>query len=162
MSDVPERPNAPNVAFEQPLFQSDRIAGDWDDMRSQITSVTQLEAAYRAIEPDLLADRPQLSEEEARQVVELYNQAVVDGRYIADLMVDPAGVASRLGLPLSATAEEAIVRAGQLPAVRAQREAVVPLVGTVAIVGIVVLGVVLVVDPVTKKAVVDSSGIVKL
>jgi len=45
----------PNIIFQQPLFHSEHIAANWHQMRSQLTSATQLEAAYRVIEPEVAA-----------------------------------------------------------------------------------------------------------
>ncbi|WP_199443473.1 hypothetical protein [Umezawaea beigongshangensis] len=153
----------PKILFQQSLQLSERISDDWARMRSQLVSAAHLEAAHGVIAAELPLDI-QLAEDDARQLVALYNQAVIDGRYLNKLTVEPAEVAQALGVEISAAAENGLKRIGELNAVRAaNEEAAVPFVGVVAVVGIVVLGVVLVVDPaVRSEVVVDSSGIVKL
>lgn len=153
----------PNIVFEQPLFQNERIAADWKHMRSQITSATQLEAAYRVIAPEVAALRLRLSEGDAQQLLALYNKTVTDGRYLRDLMTDPAGVAAKLGVPLSAAAGAAIKRVGTIQALQtATGEAT----AATAIVAVVVIAVVIVIvfgpKRPRKQLVVDSSGIVKM
>ncbi|MFD8291101.1 hypothetical protein ACFXAO_16000 [Streptomyces lavendulae] len=164
MSDTPiAKTKLPNVSFKEPLFHAERISADWQNMRSQITSATQLEAAYRVIEPQIENLAPELSDEDRKQVLALYNSTVTDGRYLKDLLADPADVAAKLGLNISKAGETAIKRAGRLPAIRdLPEEALLPLVGVVAIVAVPVIVIVIVVDPVKEPAVIDESGIVKL
>jgi len=164
MSDKSDSTRKPlNIAFQQPLFLDERIAADWQDMHFQITSATQLEAAYRAVEPEVAALDVRLTEADARQVVDLYNAAVVDGRFLKDVMARPGWVAEQLDLPLSDDAETAIQQAGELPAVQIAKRAVVPFVGVVAVVAVPVIVVVIIIDPHIKEpVVVDASGVLKL
>jgi hypothetical protein len=156
--------SSPRVVYQQSLELERRIGDDWASMRKQVISARQLEAAYGAVQNEISALDLRLSPEAAQQVVDLYNKAVLDGRYLKDLTIDPRSVAQALDLSLSAEGEAGLKRLGELGAIRtAREEALVPLVGVVAIVGIVVLGVVLVVDPAVRdEVVIDSSGVVKL
>jgi hypothetical protein len=157
------RPPAPDVIFQQSLALNDEVAADWDSMRRQIVSASQLEAAYRTAHSELATLNVQVSEDDARQMVDLYNATVADGRYLKELTTDPAKVARELARPLSAAGEAGLKQLGELRAVSLARDdAVIPLVGAVAVVGIVVIGITLIVDPhVREPVVVDSSGTLK-
>jgi hypothetical protein len=152
----------PDLVFEQPLFQSERIAAGWERMRAQITSATQLEAAYKIVAPEIEGLRMELEDADVQQVLDLYNMTVTDGRYLRDLMTDPAGVAEKLRVPLSAAAEAAIKQVGNTRAIQTMdREQAAPVVVAVVVVAVVVVIVFGPKEP-RRRTVVDSSGIVKM
>jgi len=103
-----------------------------------------------------------VNEADAQQVLDLYNKTVTDGRYLGDLMTDPAGVAAKLGVPLSATAEAAIKRVGSIQALHtaAEETRLAPLIVVIVVIAIVI--VIVFGPPRDQAVVVDSSGIVKI
>jgi hypothetical protein len=154
--------NIRKIAFEQPLFQSERIAGDWKQMRSQITSATQLEVAYKAVEPEVSALRLNLNDADAQQLLELYNKTVTDGRYLRDLIGDPAGVAAKLNVSLSASAAEAMKRIGTMRALQTALEEGGKITPYLFVAVVVIAIVVVIAFGPGGSVVVDSSGIVKI
>ncbi|MFF0741871.1 hypothetical protein ACFYVL_15855 [Streptomyces sp. NPDC004111] len=161
MASRPER--EPKVAFEQPLFHREFIAADWKRMRSQITSTTALEAAYRVVQPQVAELGIDLSEEDSEQLRLLYNATVADGRFIGRFMKDPKGVAKKLKMEVSDEAVEAVKRASTIGALRPQEEDVGGAGAAIVVVAVVI---VIVFGPKRPSRgtpqVLDSSGIAKL
>ena len=150
-----------DMAFEQPLFQRERIAADWKRMRSEITSATDLEAAYKAIAPEVAALKLKLTDAEGEELLELYNATVSDGRYIGELTTDPAGVAKKLKVKVSDNAVAAIKKAGSIKALQTSDQVSAAVSPIVAVVVVAVVIVIVFGPKEPKRKVVDSSGIVK-
>lgn len=102
----------PTIHFEKPLFQAESLAADWQRMRTQITSTTELEAAARLILPHSPHLQDELTDVETNEILACYNTVVTDGRYIAEFATDPGAVADRLQIPLAPRLRDAIARAG--------------------------------------------------
>jgi hypothetical protein len=132
------------------------MSEDWELMRSQITSTTQLEAAYLLVQPQVEALGLTLDKKDAQKILDLYNATVTDGRYIDDLVADPIGVARKLNVRISKQAAEALKQAGSIEAFRPEVQGWSQIL-IVAIVIVIVFG-----PHVEGTQVVDSSGIVKI
>ncbi|MFG3257216.1 hypothetical protein [Streptomyces sp. NPDC048172] len=152
----------PDIAFEQPLFHSSRLAADWERMRAHITSATELESAYSVIQPQISDLGIQLSDSDAGQLMDLYNAAVKDGRYLDDLVSDPAGVAKRLKMRISKNAAAELKRAGSIEALRTEQGKAAIGPGVAVVVVAVVIVVVFGPKDRPRPQVVDSSGVVKI
>jgi hypothetical protein len=97
------------------------------------------------------------------QVLNLYNAAVVDGRFIDDLIRDPMDVAKMLDVEISESAAQELVNAGQTVANHFGPRADFALGSGKKIVAVAVV-VVIAIRAETKPydVVIDSSGIVKV
>lgn len=144
-------PNTPQIVFQQPLF-----GHNLDQLHKVIASpqnlATRVNAATAAAQKANLAF-PQAVGDEA---LALYNATVTDGRYIQDFKTDPAGVAAKLGLPISQATVDAIKEVSSLGPVRTPGGAAE--ISDVVAAAIIVL--VLAVSP-DQELVVDSSGLLK-
>jgi hypothetical protein len=148
-----------NVTYEHKLSTS---SGEGTSVRVPLDDLTR---AYGRAASSLEVLQFDLSDDDRREVLELYNAMVVDGRYIRDFIIDPRSVARTFDMPISDAAADAIVRAGQEMTIDEEvtTEAFAP-VAIVAIAIVVIFIAVQIPVPADEQAslVVDSSGVVKL
>lgn len=132
-------------------------------MNALVTSKAQLQADYTALQQQAASANLNLSPADAQQALDLYNATVTDGRYLKDLMTDPAGVANKLSLPLSATAAQQIKTVGSMQAFQPGGTALSAQSPVeVVCVAIIVLILARPVGVAPTQVVVDSSGVVKV
>lgn len=99
-----------------------------------------------------------------REVVDLYNAAVRDGRFVRHLGSDPEGVAQRLNIPLSRGAADAIKQIGLTAGAKLTNfpSAIDPRTAWVTVVCVAVIVVVAAKpDRPDSEIVLDTSGIMK-
>lgn len=96
-----------------------------------------------------------------RQVLDLYNATVIDGRYIDELATNPRSVAARLDMPLSDAAAAAIEHARKLVVQRFGTSFEVADGKKIVAVAIVVV-IVIRAEAKPYDVVIDSSGVIKV
>jgi hypothetical protein len=156
----------PQIVFEPTVFARDSVLEAWPHLHKVITNGDQLAAAFEAMKDNPAwrddARLRDIAQETADEVLDLYNEVIVDGRYVADFLSKPREVAQRLGLPVSKKAIDVISAAGKSK--RSDNGAV----GAAVVVSIAVVGAAVTTAIVSSHAdrrdriLVDESGRVKL
>lgn len=95
------------------------------------------------------------------EIVELYNAAVKDGRFVRLLATEPENVAQQLGMPLSAGAAESIKKVGSFPGATIT-DFPEGFDRRVAWVTVVAIAIVVIVAAQPDDAILDRSGVIKL
>lgn len=99
----------PNINFVQPVGISQaKATGKF------IPSASALDRAVSMAQMDAKTKGFKANPASAKEIQTFYNAAVKDGRYLRDLGTDPAGVAQKIGVQLSASAATEIQNAARL------------------------------------------------
>jgi hypothetical protein len=101
------------------------------------------------------------AETDLRQILDVYNAAVIDGRFIDDIATDPKSVAAKLGLKLSDSAAAAMEEARAAVAERFLGSFALSDGKKIVAVAIVVV-IVIRAEEKPYEIVVDSSGVIKV
>jgi hypothetical protein len=156
----------PHIVFEPTIFARDAVLEKWPHLHKVITSGDQLASAFEEVKKSSVWRRdPRLRDikpETVDEVLELYNDVIEDGRYVADFLTKPAEVARKLGHEPSKKAVDVVVAAGK----SSRSDAGV--VGAAVVVSVAVVGAAVTTAIVSSHAdrrdriLVDESGRVKL
>ncbi len=157
----------PDFAFQQSVFQREMLKAQWPDFNRVISRGDEIAAAFDAIS-DLpmwqddrrFADIPRRA---AREVLDVYNQVIADGRYDGEFLDNPSAVAKKLDLKISRGALAVLGDvAARMAGTRAAVGAAIAVI-SVSVVAIAVTTAIVssVVDP-RARILVDESGMVKL
>lgn len=158
-------PTTPNIAFERPLFMSDRMRANWSTMRHMIISPERLEAAYHLVQADPQVKQLKLTDADAKALADLYNKVVTNGDSRQDFIKDPAKIAAKYHVTLSAVALDQLRKAG---AIKAVHDTLHPGGGTnespveVVAVAIIVLVLARPTDQLDHQIVVNSAGAIRI
>jgi hypothetical protein len=156
----------PQIVFEPTVFAKDAVLEAWPHLHKVIGNGDQLAAAFEALKDNPAwrndARLRDIAQETADEVLDLYNDVIADGRYVADFLSRPSGVARKLGRRVSKKAIQVIEAAG-----KSKRADTGP-VGAAVVVSIAVVGVAVTTAIVSSHAdrrdriLIDESGRVKL
>jgi hypothetical protein len=166
-TDSTEAPLAkPHIIFEPTVFARDTLLENWPHLDKVIATGDQLAAAFKAItkSPAWRSD-PRLRNvdpETAEEVLELYNDVIDDGNYVAEFLSKPRDVARKLGHRPSKKAIDVILAAGR------SNDNVAAVVGAAVVISVAVVGVAVTTAIVSSnvdirhRILIDESGRVKL
>lgn len=156
----------PPIIYEPTIFAREAILENWPHLHKVITSGDQLAAAFESMKRNpIWRDDPRLRDIDpstANEVLDLYNDVIADGRYVADFLAKPAEVGRKLGRRVSKKAINVIGVAG-----KGKRDDV-GVVGAAVVVSVAVVGVAVTTAIVSSHAdrrdriLIDESGRVKL
>src|SRR5579859_7940231 len=95
----------PDFAFQQSVFQREKLKADWPDFNRVISRGEEIAAAYEAITalPMWQDDQRfgEITPRVAREVLDVYNEVIADGRYVGEFVDKPAAVAKKLDIKVS-------------------------------------------------------------
>jgi hypothetical protein len=156
----------PQIVYEPTVFSHDAVLEAWPHLHKVIANGDQLAAAFEAMKDNPAwrddARLRDISQDTADEVLDLYNEVIDDGRYVADFLSKPREVAKKLGLRVSKKAIDVILAAGKSK--RSDNSAV----GAAVVVSVAVVGAAITTAIVSSHAdrrdriLVDESGRVKL
>ncbi len=160
------------IIYQHVIYGAGTILTGRSNISAALIQPDELEAAIAHAKPLFDAEDARESSDsrgydveraqsDLRQVLDVYNATVIDGRFIDDLVTDPKSVAAKLGVQLSDSAAAALQEAGAAVAKRfAARFA---LSDGKKIVAVVIAAVIVIrAEEKPYKIVVDSSGLVKV
>lgn len=156
----------PHIIFEPTVFARDAALAKWPHLDKVIASGDQLAAAFEEIKKSPMwredARLRDIKPETVDEVLELYNEVIEDGRYVADFLTKPGEVARKLGRRPTKNALDVIVAAGKSGGSTAS------VVGAAVVVSVAVVGAAVTTAIVSSHAdrreriLIDESGRVKL
>jgi hypothetical protein len=75
-----------SLVFQQPLFAREQLARNWPTLGPAISSISEIEAAYVAVQDKLsqssVPTLDTVDEATASEALNFYNYVVADGRYL--------------------------------------------------------------------------------
>ena len=99
-----------DVVFQQSVFQREKLKRHWPDLNKVISRGDEIVVAFEAVsafpmwrKDPRLANLPAAT---AREILDIYNEIIADGRYVAEFLLDPKAAAKRLDLKIS---DEAVI-----------------------------------------------------
>jgi len=144
------------IAFQQRLFNRERLAQRWPAFNDVICSADAVEAAYGAV-MRLPESQAKVARGVAAETLEFYNKVVRDGRYI-DMLIDrPEEVAGKLDLKVSAEALEQIRVVNSIISPGAEVMNIAVVAVAVAVTVVIVKG-----SHPLEEIVIDQSGYLKM
>jgi hypothetical protein len=156
----------PQIVFEPTVFAREAVLENWPHLHKVITSADQVAAAFEEVKKNpVWRDDPRLRDiepETANEVLDLYNEVIADGRYVADFLSKPREVARKLGRRPTNKAIRVISAAGK------GKKEDVGVVGAAVVVSVAVVAAAVTTAIVSSHAdrreriLVDESGRVKL
>jgi len=156
-----------DLAFQQSVFQRERLKAGWPDFNRIISRGEEVAAAFEAVtDLPMWRDDPRMADvprRAAREVLDLYNEVIADGRFVGDFVEDPAAVARKLDLKVSPQALDVISNvAARMVGSRASVGAAIAVI-SVSVVAVAVTTAIVssAADP-RARILVDESGMVKL
>jgi hypothetical protein len=106
----------PEIVFQQSIHLREKMRKNWPHLERLIASADVVAAGFDAAIRDTLTREKmrsaRISPRAGREALQLYNRAVADGRYVAELLTNPARVAKKLDVKISDSALYAIKIAG--------------------------------------------------
>jgi hypothetical protein len=106
----------PEIVFQQSIHLREKMRKNWPHLERLIASADVVAAGFDAAIRDTLTREKmrsaRISPRAGREALQLYNRAVADGRYVAELLTNPARVAKKLDVKISDSALYAIKVAG--------------------------------------------------
>ncbi len=88
-----------DVVFQQSVFQREKLKKDWPDFNKVISRGDEIAVAFEAVSAfPMWREDPRLANlpaETAREILDIYNEVIADGRYVAEFLEDPAHTAER-------------------------------------------------------------------
>jgi len=144
-----------NVVFSQRIGQSARASA-----KTLIPSASVLDHAVSVAQRNVKATGFKANSANTKEIAELYNAVIKDGRFIAELATDPKKVADKLHKPLSQASIDELKKAAQAGGFHLGRGGEVA--GSVTVVCIAIV-VVLCADvgPEGREVIIDRSGMLK-
>jgi hypothetical protein len=97
-----------NIHLVQPLFPAEHLGANLAAAKKVITSPNLLAAAVKISADEAKTANFTVSQPDATEALKVYNAVIADGRFIKEFNSDPAKVAQKLNMQLSAGAVAAI------------------------------------------------------
>jgi hypothetical protein len=156
----------PQIVYEPTVFAGETLREHWPELHKVVANGDQLAAAFHALSKDpAWRNDPRLRDidpETATEVLDLYNEVIVDGRHVKEFLTEPTEVLSKLKLRASKEAIAVIKAAG------GDKSSDVGVVGAAVVISISVVAAAVTTAIVSSHAdrrdriLIDESGRVKL